>query len=135
MITPSRFMQHATETLAALGGIAVAISILLLGVDRLNHLALSVTHLTALVISGSVATFAGVLGRKASPWFGWLAYGVMIGSATLALPLIAAVVLTGKLPNDPSFLGVLVITALLFVCAFPAVLIARKQARGFTSAI
>ena len=135
MSTPSRFTQHATETLTALGGIAVAVSIFLLGVDRLNHSVLSVAHLTALVISVSVATFAGVLGRKASLWFGWLAYGVMIGSATLALPLTAAVAITGKLPNDPNFLSVLVVTLLLFICALPVVLVARKQARSFTNAI
>lgn len=135
MKTPSGFRLYTTQGIAALGGISLAVSMLLVGVDLLNHSVPSMTYLAALVISTSITTFAGVWGRKVSPWFGWLAYGVMMGSAILALPLMLAVAFTGKLPNDPSFLAVLVVGLLLFVCAFFAVLVARKQAGSPTSAI
>lgn len=119
-------LRPEVAALGAVGGIAVAISMLLVGADWLNHLAPSPIHFAALFVSGLVASAAGLMGRTSAPWFGWLAYGITIASALLALRLIAAIVLTGELPDDPNAWGLLVLSLLLFACTLPALLFGRK---------
>ena len=131
MSAPLRFLRPEVAALGALGGIAVAISMLLVGADWLHHSAPSPVHFAALVVSGAVAGLAGLMGRTSAPWFGWLAYGITMASALLALPLIAAIALTGTLP-DPDAWGMLVLSLLLFACALPALLFGRRLASGLT---
>jgi hypothetical protein len=132
MSAPLRFLRPEIAALGVVGGIAVAISMLFVGADWLHHAAPSPVHFTALVVSGLVAGLAGLMGRTSVPWFGWLAYGITTASALLALPLIAAIALTGELPSDPNAWGLLVLSLVLFACALPALLFGRRQASGPT---
>lgn len=123
---PPRFLRPEVAALGAAGGIGVAISVLLVGADWLHHSAPSPVHFIALVASGLVAGLAGLLGRTSAPWFGWLAYGITMASAVLALRLIAAIALTGELPDDPKVWGLLVLSLLSFAFALPALLFGRR---------
>jgi len=126
---PLRFLRPEVAALGAVGGIAVAVSMLLVGADWLNHAAPSPAHFAALIVSGLVASAAGLLGRTSAPWFGWLAYGIAMASAVLALRLIAAIVLTGEWPDDPKVWGLLVLSLLSFAFTLAALLFGRKQPR------
>ena len=123
---PLRFLRPEVAALGVVGGIAVAISMLLVGADWLDHSALSPVHLAALIVSGLVASAAGLLGRTSAPWFGWLAYGITMASALLALRLIAAIGLTGELPDDPNAWALLALSLLAFACTLPALLFGRR---------
>jgi len=123
---PLRFLRPEVAALGVVGGIAVAISMLLVGADWLDHSALSPVHLAALIVSGLVASAAGLLGRTSAPWFGWLAYGITMASALLALRLIAAIALTGELPDDPNAWALLALSLLAFACTLPALLFGRS---------
>jgi hypothetical protein len=123
---PLRVLRPEVAALGTLGGIAVAISMLLVGADWLNHSAPSPVHFAALIVSGLVASAAGLLGRTSAPWFGWLAYGITMASALLALRLIAAIALTGELPDDPNAWGLLALSLLAFACTLPALLFGRS---------
>lgn len=123
---PLRFLRPEVAALGAAGGIGVAISMLLVGADWLHHSAPSPAHFIALVASGLVAGLAGLMGRTSAPWFGWLAYGIAMASAVLALRLIAAIALTGELPDDPNAWGLLVASLLSFAFTLPALLFGRK---------
>ena len=123
---PLRFLRPEVAALGVVGGIAVAISMLLVGADWLDHSALSPVHLAALIVSGLVASAAGLLGRTSAPWFGWLAYGITMASALLALWLIAAIGLTGELPDDPNAWALLALSLLAFACTLPALLFGRR---------
>jgi hypothetical protein len=123
---PLRFLRPEVAALGVVGGIAVAISMLLVGADWLDHSALSPLHLAALIVSGLVASAAGLLGRTSAPWFGWLAYGITMASALLALRLIAAIALTGELPDDPNAWALLALSLLAFACTLPALLFGRR---------
>ena len=132
MNAPLRLLRPEVAALGAVGGIAVAISMLLVGADWLNHSAPSPLHLTALVVSGLVAGLTGLMGRTCAPWFGWLAYGMTMASALLALPLIAVIALKGTLPDDPNAWGLLVLSLLLLACTLPALLFGRALTSGLT---
>ena len=123
---PLRFLRPEVAALGVVGGIAVAISMLLVGADWLDHSALSPVHLAALIVSGLVASAAGLLGRTSAPWFGWLAYGITMASALLALRLIAAIALTGELPDDPNAWALLALSLLALACTLPALLFGRR---------
>jgi hypothetical protein len=123
---PLRFLRAEVAVLGVAGGIAVAISILLVGADWLDHAPPSLAHFAALIVSGLVAGAAGLLGRTSAPWFGWLAYGITMASALLALRLIAAIALTRELPDDPNAWGLLVLSLLSFACTLRALLLGRS---------
>jgi hypothetical protein len=122
--------RPAALILGAISAAAVAISGILLGADFLNHSASNAVHFVALGVSVLLAGLIGALGRRgAAPWFGWLAYGLMLGSSVLGLGLGAAVLRTGTLPHDVSFRAVLGISLLILVLTIPVVVYSRRQAR------
>jgi hypothetical protein len=121
--------------LGAISAAAVAISGILLGADFLNHSGNNLGHFAALGVSALMAGLIGALGRDATPWFGWLSYGFMLGSAVLGLGLGAAVLRTGTLPHDLSYRAVLGTSLLILVLTIPVVVYARRQARGSGRAI
>lgn len=131
MIAPlAQRPRPAALILGAITAAAVAISGILIGADFLNHSAFKAAHFAALGISAILAGLFGALGRGVTPWFGWLAYGLMLGSAVLGLGLGAAVLRTGTLPQDLSFRAVLGTSLLTLILAVPVVVIARRRARG-----
>ena len=89
---PLRLLRPEIAALGAVGGIAVAISMLLVGADWFDHSAPSAVHFAAL----------------------------------LALRLIAAIALTGELPDDPNAWGLLVLSLLAFAFTLPALLFGRR---------
>jgi hypothetical protein len=121
--------------LGAISAAAVAISGILLGADFLNHSASNPVHFAALGVSALLAGLIGALSRGAATWFGWLSYGLMLGSAVLGLGLGAAVLRTGTLPHDLSYRAVLGTSPLILVLTIPIVVYARRQARGSGRAI
>jgi hypothetical protein len=125
----------AALILGAISAASVAISGILLGVDSLNHSAANPAHFAALGVSALLASLSGALGRGATPWFGWLSYGLMLGSAVLGLGLGAAVLRTGTLPHDLSYRAVLGTSLLILVLTIPVVVYARRQTNASGRAI
>lgn len=130
MTAPVLTTHRAFQVLGALGAIALVVSGFLVAADWLNHIVPSVSHLVALGLTTSITGLAGAFDKTPAPWFGWLAYGLMVASAVLGLPLGAAIAVTGKLPQDPNITEVLVVSLLLFAGALPAVLYARRRMHG-----
>ena len=135
MTAPALRSHTAMVALGAVSAFAVAISTLLVAFDWLNHGTPSVVHVSAVALSVCCAGVVGAFSNSRTPWFGWLAYGAMLASSILCFALIAAIAITRKAPNDPNITQVLVASVLLFAGAFPAVLVARKRARGTSGAI
>jgi hypothetical protein len=120
----------AVLILGAVSAAAVAVSGILLGADFLNYSAFNPVPLAALGVSGLLASLIGALGRGPTPWFGWLSYGLMLGSAVLGFGLGAAVLRTGTLPHDLSYRAVLGTSLLILVLTIPVVVFARRQAKA-----
>jgi hypothetical protein len=123
-------LRPAALILGAISAAAVAISGILLGADFLNLSASNPVHFVALGVSALLAGLLDALGRGgAAPWFGWLSYGLMLGSAVLSLGLGAAVLMTGTLPHDASYRAVLGTSLPILVITILVVVYSWRQAR------
>lgn len=131
----NRQMHTALKALCPLAALSVSMSMILVGIDTLNHLQPTRAHVSALAVSVLASVAFGAAAKGFSPWFGGLAYGVMMGAATLGLPLAAVSVLKHEFLSQPSTLLVVGASLVLFSASFPAVMYARSKVRGSGGAI
>lgn len=123
-------MRQIIQATSVFSSIALGVSELLALLDWLNHSYPSLPHLLALGLSLTACGVGGFLDRARTAWFGWLAYGTMMASVGLGMPLAMAVIEARAWPPDPNFREVIIMSLLLFSLSLPAVLLARRRIRS-----